>query len=127
MVGSSCKVRNFDIDAYPLLHAYLQSTDSYVSGKLPDWKGHYPGEYGDHLGGVSLGKKLGQRTAKPNGGAPKSSASIPNGNTRTFTTTGNTNAYSNGINPVSIDDGWDNVTRPKTVLSFTTSLNTTDG
>ena len=107
---------NFDIDAYPLLHAYLQSTDSYVSGKLPHWGGHYPGEYGGgHLTG-SLGAKKGQRTAKPNGGAPKSSASIPNGNTRTFTTTGNTNAYSNGINPVSIDNGWDDVTRPKTVV-----------
>ena len=107
---------DFDINAYPLLHAYLQSTDSYVSGTLPDWKGHYPGEYGDHLAGVSLGKKLGQRTAMPNGGAPTSSNSIPNGNVRTFTATGNTNAYSNGIAQVSISEGWDAVTRPQTVV-----------
>ena len=107
---------NFDINAYPLLHAYLQSTDNYVSGKLPDWKGHYPGEYGGHLSGVSLGKKLGQQTAQPSGGAPKSTASIPTGATRTFTATGNTNAYSNGLGQVTIDSGWDTNTRPKTVV-----------
>ena len=83
---------------------------------MPDWKGHYPGEYGGHLSGVSLGKKLGQQTAQPSGGAPKSTASIPTGATRTFTATGNTNAYSNGLGQVTIDSGWDTNTRPKTVV-----------
>ena len=107
---------NFDTSIYPKLHTYLLATDGYTAGKLPDWKGHYPGEYGDHLAGVSLGKKLGQQTAQPSGGAPKSGANIPTGAQRTFTATGNTNAYSNGIGPVTIDSGWDNNTRPKTVV-----------
>ena len=108
------KGADFDINAYPLLHAYLQQSEGYVSGKLPDWRGHYPGQLGDHLNGT-VGIKLPQQTAKPSGGSPKSSRSIPNNNTRTFTATGNTNAYSNGVSPVTIDTGWDDVTRPKTV------------
>ena len=107
---------NFNTSTYPKLHTYLLATDGYTAGKLPDWKGHYPGEYGDHLAGVSLGKKLGQRTAMPAGGAPTTSNLIPNGNQRTFTATGNTNAYSDGIAQVSISDGWDAVTRPQTVV-----------
>jgi hypothetical protein len=106
----------FDISIYPKLHTYLLATDGYTAGKLPDWKGRYPGEYGDHLAGVSLGKKLGQRTAKPNMGSPYSSKSIPNGSTRTFTATGNTNAYSDGLDRPMIDSGWDDVTRPPTVV-----------
>ena len=107
---------NFDTSLYPKLHTYLLGTDNYTAGKLPDWKGHYPGEYGDHLSGVSLGKKLAQQTAQPSGGAPKSTADIPNGATRTFTATGNTDAYSNGLGPVTINSRWDTNTRPKTVV-----------
>ena len=109
---------SFDINTYPLLHAFLQGTNSYTSGKLPDWSGHYPGEYGDHLSASypALGKKVSQQTAQPSGGAPRSSASIPNGNTRTFNATGGTNAYSDGKSKVSINEGWDDVTRPKTVI-----------
>ena len=108
------KGASFDINAYPLLHAYLQQSDGYVSGKLPDWRGHYPGQIGDHLNG-DVGIKLPQQTAKPSGGSPYSSSSIPNGNTRSFNGVGNTNAYSNGTARPSIDSGWDDVTRPKTV------------
>lgn len=108
------KGSNFDINAYPLLHAYLQQSQGYVSGILPDWRGHYPGQLGDHLNG-DVGIKLPQRTAKPSGGSPKTSYEIPDGTTRTFTATGNTNAYSAGLNKVTIDSGWDDVTRPKTV------------
>ena len=49
---------SFNINTYPLLHAYLQGTSGYTSGKLPDWSGHYPGEYGDHLT-HDLGSKQG--------------------------------------------------------------------
>ena len=109
---------NFDTATYPQLHAYLQGTNGYTSGKLPDWSGHYPGEYGDHLAesNPALGKKVAQKTAQPSGGAPKSSTSIPNGTTRTFNGVGNTNAYSNGASKVTIDSGWDSVTRPPTVI-----------
>ena len=64
---------SFDINTYPLLHAYLQGTNNYTSGKLPDWSGHYPGEYGDHLSAShpALGKKVSQQTAQPSGGAPR--------------------------------------------------------
>ena len=105
----------FSISTYPKLHDYLKNTPGYVDGKLPDWSGHYPGEYGGHLA-TNLGAKETQRTAKPNMGSPYSSKSIPNGNTRTFTATGNTNAYSNGLDRPMIDSGWDEVTRPPTVV-----------
>ena len=109
---------NFDTSTYPQLHAYLQGTNGYTSGKLPNWAGHYPGEYGDHLteANPALGKKVAQKTAQPSGGAPKSSTSIPNGTTRTFNGVGNTNAYSNGASKVTVNDGWDSVTRPPTVI-----------
>jgi hypothetical protein len=108
------KGESFDIGVYPLLHAYLQQSEGYISGKLPDWRGHYPGQIGDHLNG-DVGIKLSQQTAKPSGGSPYSSTSIPNGNTRTFNGAGGTSAYSDGTARPSIDSGWDNVTRPKTV------------
>ena len=109
-----CKGGDFDISRYPLLHAYLQLSDGYVSGKLPDWRGHYPGQLGDHLNG-DVGVKLGQRTAIPNAGAPYPSTSIPNGASRTFNGAGGTSAYSNGTARPAITEGWDDVTRPKTV------------
>ena len=106
---------SFDTSTYPQLHAYLQNTSGYTSGRLPSWSGHYPGEYGGHLNG-SMGEKVGQRTAQPNGGAPKSSASIPNGGTRTFNGAGGTSAYSDSTAKVTINDGWDTYTRPQTVI-----------
>ena len=106
---------SFDTSTYPQLHAYLQNTSGYTSGTLPSWRGHYPGEYGSHLAD-SLGKKVGQRTAEPSGGAPKSSASIPNGGTRTFNGAGGTSAYSDGTSKVTINEGWDSYTRPQTVI-----------
>ena len=105
----------FDTNTYPQLHAYLQNTAGYTSGRLPNWSGHYPGEYGDHMA-TSLGTKVAARTGRPEGGAPRSSISIPNGSTRTFNATGNTNAYSAGASKVTIDENWDNTTRPKTVV-----------
>ena len=105
----------FNVNTYPQLHAYLQGTSGYTSGKLPSWGGHYPGEYGDHLA-YSLGSKQGAKTAKPSAGTPRSSASIPDGSTRGFNGAGGTNAYSNGHSKVSIDENWDSTTRPKTVV-----------
>ena len=108
------KGENFDIKIYPKLHAYLQKSEGYKSGKLPDWRGHYPAQLGDHLNG-NVGIKLGQKTAMPSGGAPYVKNSIPNGNTRTFNASGGTNAYSDGVARPSVTEGWDDVTRPKTV------------
>ena len=98
-----------------MLHDYLNNTPGYTSGKLPDWSGHYPGEYGGHLA-TSLGAKETQRTAIPDAGAPYPANQIPNGSTRTFAASGNTNAYSNGIARPQISEGWDDVTRPPTVV-----------
>ena len=108
----------FDVTEYPELHSYLEGTNGYVSGRLPDWSGHYPGEYGDHLqeSNPALGKKVGHMTARPAGEAPYHPNPIPNGNTRTFTATGGTNAYSNGTARPAITEGWDDTTRPKTVI-----------
>ena len=55
---------SFDVNEYPELHAYLQGTSGYTSGKLPNWAGYYPGEYGDHLTD-SLGSKQGAKTGQP--------------------------------------------------------------
>jgi len=109
---------SFDVNEYPELHSYLQGTNGYTSGRLPDWSGHYPGEYGDHLAepNPALGKKVGHRTARPAGEAPYHPNHIPNGNTRTFAATGNTNAYSDGKARPAITEGWDDTTRPKTVI-----------
>ena len=106
---------SFDVDANPQLHAYLQSTEGYTTGRLPNWGGHYPGEYGDHLTGGKLGIKKPQQTAKPSGGAPKTN-SIPDGSTRTFNGAGGTSAYSAGASQISVNNGWDSVTRPPTVM-----------
>ena len=106
---------NFRTSDYPQLHAYLQKTAGYVDGVLPDWSGHYPGEYGGHLN-QNLGTKVTQRTAMPDTGPPYPANQIPNGTTRTFTSTGNTNAYSNGVARPQISEGWDDVTRPPTVV-----------
>ena len=106
---------SFDVATYPLLHAYLENTDSYTSGRLPSWNGHYPGEWGGHLNG-SMGEKVTQRTAQPNSGAPRSSTSIPSGTTRTFNGAGGTSAYSDGTSKVTINEGWDTYTRPQTVI-----------
>ena len=105
---------SFDINAYPLLHAYLQQSDGYVSGNLPDWRGHYPGQIGDHLNG-DVGVKLPQQTAKPSGGSPRSSSSFNNGENKTANKAGSTDFAGIRKGQVSIDSGWDEVTRPKTV------------
>ena len=104
----------FDITKYPKLHKYLQETKDYKDGVLPDWKGLYPGGLGGHLS-FGLGEKADQQTAQPSGGAPRSSVAFPDGGTRTFTSTGNTNAYSDSRGYVVVDTGWDSVTRPPSV------------
>ena len=108
------KGADFDIDKYPLLHEYLQQSQGYKSGKLPDWRGHYPAQLGDHLNG-DVGIKLGQRTAKPSGGSPHSSSNYNNGGLETANKAGGTNFASTRVGQVAIDSGWDDVTRPKTV------------
>ena len=105
---------SFDITQYPLLHAYLELSDGYVSGKLPDWRGHYPGQIGDHLNG-DVGIKLPQRTAAPSGGYPHSSSSFNNGENKTANKAGSTDFAGIRKGQVSINTGWDSVTRPKTV------------
>ena len=106
---------SFSTTTYPQLHAYLQGTHGYTNGRLPNWSGYYPGEYGDHLT-HDLGSKQGYKTGIPSAGAPTNSTEIPNGATRTFGATGNTNAYSAGKSRVSISENWDNTTRPKTIV-----------
>ena len=106
---------SFSTTTYPQLHAYLQTTHGYTNGRLPNWSGYYPGEYGDHLT-HDLGSKQGYKTGMPSGGAPYHPNSIPNGNTRTFNATGGTNAYSDGKARPAITEGWDTTTRPKTVV-----------
>ena len=110
------KGQDFDINTYPLLHSYLETSvgSGYTSGKLPDWRGHYPAQLGDHLNG-DVGIKLPQRTAKPSGGAPYSYSTFNNGGKETANQAGGTNYASTRVSQVTVDYGWDDVTRPKTV------------
>ena len=117
-----CDGSSFSTTTYAALHTHLQTVPNYAAGKTPDFRGLYPGgagsAYSNQLtqGGTNKTNIYhSQRTASPNGGYPNSTASIPNGNTRSFTATGNTNAYSDGISKVNITEGWDNVTRPPTL------------
>ena len=106
---------DFDIEQYPLLHAYLSITDGYVSGKIPNWRDHYAVGSGNDTSSNNddLGKKFGYKTAKPQNNF-RTASSIPNGGVRTFNAAGNTNAYSDAASTISITGG-DSVTRPKSV------------
>ena len=106
---------NFDVNTYPQLHAYLQGTSGYTSGRLPNWGGHYPGEYGDHLQESIFGKKVAQRWHNQAAALLKALHQFPMFDHR-FNGVGNTNAYSNGASKVTVNDGWDSVTRPPTVI-----------
>ena len=106
---------SFDVSRYPQLHAYLQGTSGYSSGTLPSWGGHYPGEYGDHIN-QSLGSKQEYKTAKPSGGSPRSSSSFNNGENKTANKAGSSDFAGTRKGQVSIDSGWDSVTRPPTVV-----------
>ena len=106
---------SFDVNRYPQLHAYLQNTSGYSSGRLPSWGGHYPGEYGDHIN-QSLGSKQEYKTAKPSGGSPRSSSSFNNGEDKTANKAGSSDFAGTRKGQVSIDSGWDSVTRPPTVV-----------
>ena len=106
----------FDVTQYPLLHSYLETSvgSGYTSGNLPDWRGHYPAQLGDHLNG-DVGIKLPQRTAAPSGGFPHSSSNFNNGEDKTANKAGGGDFAGIRKGQVSINSGWDSVTRPKTV------------
>ena len=117
-----CDGSSFSTTTYAALHTHLQTVPGYSTGKTPDFRGLYPGGAGSaHNNQLTSGGESktniyhSQRTAKPNGGAPKSTTSIPDGSIRTFNAAGNTNAYSNGVARVNITEGWDLVTRPPTL------------
>ena len=108
----------FDVAKYPKLHNYFNSTEGYTSGKLPNWAGRYPVEYGDHAT-LGIGSMIGDRTKLPTTKpiTAKTSQSIPNGAVRTFSKGGGTNAYSDGASQIGVTlSGGDNVTRPPSVI-----------
>jgi len=110
MIGIS-----FDINTYPLLHAYLSETSGYQSGVIPNWRDHYPVGSGNDTSSNNgdLGKKFGYKTAKPQNSF-KTANNIPTGAVRAFNGAGNTNAYSDGVAQAAIVGG-DSVTRPKSI------------
>ena len=93
MIGIS-----FDINTYPLLHAYLSNTYGYLAGVIPNWRNYYPVACGTDTStdNSNLGKKFNYKTAKPHSKF-KTAISIPNGEVRTFNGAGSTNAYSDGL------------------------------
>ena len=105
----------FDINTYPLLHAYLSNTSGYLSGILPNWRNYYPVACGTDTSTDNsiLGKKYNYKTAKPQSKF-KTAVAIPNGDARTFNGAGSTNAYSDGLAIIDITGG-DSITRPKSV------------
>ena len=117
-----CDGSSFDTTEYAALHTHLQTIYNYADGKTPDFKGLYPGGAGSaHNNNLTSGGATrpnvyhSQRTAMPSGGPPHTVNQIPDGSVRTFTATGNTNAYSNGVARPSISENWDTVTRPPTL------------
>ena len=112
-----CKGGTYDASKNPDLDKVLQGMHGYKKGKLPDMKGLYPGGAGSgpsNLTPDQPGHVHAQRTAQPSGGPPKTSYTIPDGTSRKANSAGGTNYYSNGVSKVSIDSGWDSVTRPPT-------------
>ena len=107
----------FSVGENPQLHAVLQGTHGYTEGFLPDLRGLYPGGAGAGPANLTpevAGHVHAYKTGQPSGGPPETSYTIPNGGTRKFNGSGGTNAYSDGLGKVFIDDGWDAVTRPPT-------------
>ena len=109
---------SFDTGKYPKLHQVLGESQGYKSGKLPDFRGYYPGGAGDGPGQLTPDKAGYQhafKTAMPSGGAPKSKNNIPDGGVRQTTKSGSANFYSASESQVEIAEGWDAVTRPPTL------------
>jgi len=121
-----CDGRSFDISTYTRLHDHLKTVPNYISGKMPDFKGLYPGGAGSGRGNnltvgglTATNTYFPMRTAQPSGGPPTSQGNLPDGGVRGFTATGNTNAYSDSAAQVSIPEGWDVVTRgPTLTINF---------
>jgi hypothetical protein len=104
---------SFSTSRYPKLHSYLQGSTGYSSGRLPDWSGRYPVEYGGHATD-SLGTFLGPLTAAPK--TPfKTASAVPDGGTRGFSGAGSKNAYSDSASRITIAGG-DSTTRPLSVI-----------
>ena len=109
---------SFDTGKYPKLHQVLGESQGYKAGKLPDFRGYYPGGAGDGPGQLTPDKAGYQhafKTAMPSGGAPKSKNNIPDGGVRQTTKSGSANFYSASESQVEIAEGWDTVTRPPTL------------
>ena len=120
---------SFNVDTYPLLHAYLENTEGYTSGTLPNWSGRYPGEYGNHIT-HGLGTKVDYQTARPKtpfttdnpgnhthryghdayGGGATNSAHDARNTSQKYETT------ANGAHTHTITGGGDSTTRPRTVV-----------
>ena len=105
----------FDIEENPELHKYLEATDGYTSGHLPNWAGRYPVEYGGHAT-ANLGSFIESQTKLPSD-IKAETTSIPDGSMRTFAKSGGTNAYSDGLSKIAVKiSGGDSVTRPPSVV-----------
>ena len=119
---------SFNVNTYPLLHAYLERTEGYTSGTLPNWSGRYPGEYGNHIT-YGLGTKVDYETARPktpfttdNPGSHKhryGNNAYGGGATNSAHDARNHSKYesdSAGAHTHTITGGGDSTTRPRTVV-----------
>lgn len=102
----------FSTSTYPKLHNYLRGLSGYSNGRLPNWAGRYPVEYGGHATST-LGTFLDPLTAVPK--TPFKTASVPDGGTRGFSSAGSKNAYSDSRSQIAITGG-DSTTRPPSVV-----------
>ena len=120
----------FDTSAYPKLHAYLLNTNGYVSGTLPNWAGHYPGESGGHLTSslgsfadylTALPRTIDFTTDNPGNHTHKygNSAVSAGGSQRSAYDATNASSFDtggSGSHTHKITSGGDSTTRPKTVV-----------
>jgi hypothetical protein len=118
-----CDGSSFNTTTYSALHTHLGSVPNYTSGTLPNFQGLYPGGAGfGHDNALTSGGEAKTntyhvpKTGKPASGSPYENKNRPNSNKDGFNGAGGTKALIDaGITKVTIDSGWDTVTRPPTL------------
>ena len=118
-----CDGSSFNTTTYSALHTHLGSVPNYTSGTLPNFQGLYPGGAGfGHDNALTSGGEAKTNTyhvpntGKPASGSPYENKNRPNSTKDGFNGDGETMALIEaGMNKVTIDSGWDTVTRPPTL------------
>ena len=118
-----CDGSSFNTTTYSALHTHLGSVPNYSSGVLPNFQGLYPGGAGSGYdnaltsgGQAKTNTYHAPKTGEPSSGSPYENRDRPTNSKSGFNAAGGTNALIDaGKSKVTIDTGWDTVTRPPTL------------